>query len=78
VAAASPSVWFPGFVDKAEREHIKTNKVYLSMGDKEKKTKNPVMATVGYSIRRLNQIYEEMDGDPGVPFLLWIMERVYR
>ena len=69
VAAASPSVWFPGFVDKAEREHIKTKKVYLSMGDKEKKTKNPVMATVGDSIRRLHQIYEEMDGVE--PVLEW-------
>ena len=69
VAAASPSVWFPRFVDKAEREHIKTKKVYLSMGDKEKKTKNPVMATVGDSIRRLHQIYEEMDGVE--PVLEW-------
>ena len=39
------------------------------MGDKEKKTKNPVMATVGNSIRRLNQIYEEMDGVE--PVLEW-------
>ena len=62
VAAASPSVWFPGFVDKAERERILTKKVYLSLGDKEEKTKNPVMATVGDSIRRLHQIYEDADG----------------
>ena len=46
----------------AEREQILTKKVYLSMGDKEEKTKNPTMATAGDSIRRLRQIYEEMDG----------------
>ena len=62
VAAASPSVWFPGFVDKAERERILTKKVYLSLGNKEEKTKNPVMATVGDSIRKLHQIYEESNG----------------
>ena len=62
VAAASPSVWFPGFVDMAERELVMTKKIYLSLGDKEEKTKNPTMATVGDSIRRLRQIYEEMDG----------------
>ena len=57
-AATSPSVWFPGFVDMAERERILTKKVYLSLGDKEEKTKNPVMAMVGDSIRRVHQIYE--------------------
>ena len=62
VAAASPSVWFPSFVDMAERERILTKKVYLSLGDKEEKAKNPVMATVGDSIRRLHQIYEESNG----------------
>ena len=61
VAAASPSVWFPSFVDMAERERILTKKVYLSLGDKEEKAKNLVMAMVGDSIRRLNQIYTEMD-----------------
>ena len=62
VAAASPSVWFPGFVDMAERQRILTKKVYLSLGDKEEKAKNPVMATVGDSIRRIHQLYEQTDG----------------
>ena len=62
VAAASPSVWFPGFLSMAEKETLKAKRVYLSLGDKEEKTKNPVMATVGDSIRRLHQIYEDADG----------------
>ena len=61
VAAASPSVWFPGFLSMAEKETLKAKRVYLSLGDKEEKTKNPVMATVGDSIRRLHQIYEDAD-----------------
>ena len=51
VAAASPSVWFPGFVDYMKENVIHTNAVYLSLGDKEEKTRNPVMATVGDRIR---------------------------
>ena len=62
VAAAAPSVWFPGFLSMAEKETLKAKRVYLSLGDKEEKTKNPVMATVGDSIRRLHQIYEDADG----------------
>ena len=69
VAAASPSVWFPGFLSMAEKEQIRTKKVYLSLGDKEEKAKNPVMATIGDSIRRLHQIYEEMEG--GETVLEW-------
>ena len=61
VAAASPSVWFPRFVGMAERERILTKKVYISLGDKEEKTKNPTMATVGDSIRRLHRIYERVE-----------------
>ncbi len=49
--AASPSVWFPGFVDYMRSGEIRTDKVYLSLGDKEERTKNPVMATVGNRIR---------------------------
>lgn len=46
VAAASPSVWFPGFTDYLKEHGIKAKAVYLSLGDKESKTRNPVTATV--------------------------------
>ena len=46
VAAASPSMWFPGFVEYMKENRIKTDTVYLSLGDREEKTRNPVMATV--------------------------------
>ena len=51
IAAASPSVWFPGWVDYAERHIPKARCVYLSLGDREEKTKNRVMSTVGDRIR---------------------------
>ena len=61
VAAASPSVWFPGFVDYAKANTPQTGAIYLSLGDKEEKTRNPVMATVGYSIRQLHDIFREKE-----------------
>lgn len=51
VAAASPSVWFPEFTAYMKVHEIKTGKVYLSLGEKEEKTKNPVMSQVGVCIR---------------------------
>ena len=61
VAAASPSVWFPGWIEYAESNVIKTDKVYLSLGDKEEKARNPVMRTVGDNIRKQ---YELLVADP--------------
>lgn len=54
VAAASPSVWFPDFLDYIRERKPLCKKIYLSLGDKEEKTKNPVMATVGDKIRELD------------------------
>ena len=51
IAAASPSMWFPGFVDYMKSNEIQCPNVYLSLGDKEEKTKNAVMASVGDCIR---------------------------
>ena len=53
VAAASPSVWFPGFSDFVRTRGIRCKRVYLSLGDREERTRNPVMATVGDRIRAL-------------------------
>ena len=51
VAAASPSIWFPGFLEYMKEHEIRANTVYLSLGDKESKARNPVMATVADRIR---------------------------
>ncbi len=54
VAAASPSVWFPEFLEYIRERRPLCKKIYLSLGDKEEKTRNPVMATVGDKIRELD------------------------
>ena len=51
VVAASPSIWFPGFIEYMKCHEIKAPKVYLSLGDREEKTKNPIMSTVGKCIQ---------------------------
>ena len=58
VAAASPSVWFPGWLDFAASRTPHVGSVYLSLGDAEEKTRNRVMATVGDCIRRYYSLLE--------------------
>ena len=59
VAAASPSVWFHGFLNYMRENRIRTNSVYLSLGDKEENTRNPVMASVGERIREAYGLLQE-------------------
>ena len=56
VAAASPSVWFPRWLDYARANRPRVNTIYLSLGDKEEKTRNPSMAKVGDAIRKQEDI----------------------
>ena len=56
VAAASPSVWFPGWSDYVKEHPIRARTVYLSLGDREERAKNPVMAAVGDRIRELHAL----------------------
>ena len=58
-AAASPSVWFPGIGEHLREHPVRAGGVYLSLGDKEEKTRNKVMARVGDSIREIHQILQE-------------------
>lgn len=68
VAAASPSVWFPGFLNYMKSNEILTGEVYLSLGDREEKTRSPVMATVGDRIR---EAYEHLSGKGVSCILEW-------
>lgn len=63
VAAASPSVWFPGWMEFEEQHPIQAQCIYLSLGDKEERTKNPVMAAVGNNIRTLHSQLTERGAD---------------
>ena len=56
IAAASPSVWYPQWIDYASENKPLAKSVYLSLGDKEEKTKNPIMAQVGNAIRKQHEL----------------------
>ena len=61
VAAASPSIWFPGFTEYMSEQKICCDNVYLSLGDKEANTRNPVMASVAQKIRVANELFQEQN-----------------
>lgn len=63
VAAASPSMWFPGFTDYMKKTSVRTGAVYLSLGDKEAKARNPVMATVAERMELAREILESKGVD---------------
>ena len=68
IVAASPSVWFPKWIEYATDNKPLAKSIYLSLGDKEEKTKNPVMAQVGNAIRRQNEL---MTGQMDNTILEW-------
>ena len=67
VAAASPSVWYPEWMKYIGSHNPNAKRIYLSLGDAEAKTKNPVMATVADNITAL---YDLLKKCPGVRSLL--------
>lgn len=66
VAAASPSVWFPGWIDYAEGHQPYSRAVYLSLGDREERTRNAVVSAVGSCMRRQHELLRAQ----GVPCAL--------
>lgn len=58
VASCSGSLWYKDFDKFVEQNPQSNKKIYLSLGDKENKTKNQVMATVKDKTEKLYQIYK--------------------
>lgn len=57
--SCSGSLWYPGFLQYAlEHELQQECSLYLSLGEKEERTRNPYMAQVGKATRRLYQNYQ--------------------
>ena len=75
IVAASPSVWFPKWIEYATNNKPLAKSIYLSLGDKEEKAKNPVMAQVGNAIRKQNELLTEqinntiLEWNPGNHFI---------
>ena len=57
VAAASPSVWFPGWMEFERQCPIQAQHIYLSLGDREERTRSATMAAVGGNI---STMYREL------------------
>ena len=74
IAAASPSVWFPKWMEWEAAHSVQAKKVYLSLGNREEKTKNRTMKSVGDHIRLLyNRLVERqvdcvLEWNPGGHF----------
>ena len=51
-----------------QKHEIKSKYVYLSLGDKEEKTRNPVMATVA---QRIREAYKNLQGQNIKSVLEW-------
>ena len=56
IAAASPSVWYPGWMEFVRNHSPKAHNIYLSLGDKEYKSRNRTLATVETCIREYSEI----------------------
>ena len=92
IASVSGSLWYPDFVSFAkEREMLsKTEKLYLSLGTEEAKTKHAVLSTIESKTRELVEYYQSsgycvnFEQNPGNHFceveqriekgIRWIME----
>ena len=63
-ASCSGSLWYPGFVEyvkkkEAEGERDKCRSVYLSLGTKEAKSRNPVLSTIKERTEELYAFYQD-------------------
>lgn len=59
VAAVSPSVWIAGWREFALQHCVKATDVYLSLGDREERTRNKAFAQVGDNIRFEYELLQE-------------------
>ena len=68
-ACCSGSLWFDKWLEYAENKHIGQNRrLYLSLGDKEEKTRNPKMSKVFDVTKKLFNIYKSEGGEGKVVF----------
>ena len=73
IASVSGSLWYPKFLNYVEKHrlHINVDKIYLSLGNKEKKSKNEILASVEEKTKKIYEylkqdvtiVYEENDGN---------------
>ena len=61
IAAVSPSVWYKGWIEYVEAGKPLSEKIYLSLGDTEEKTKHQILSKIGENIRKQHEILEKSE-----------------
>ena len=61
VAAVSPSIWFVDWDSYMGSHTVQAHNIYLSLGDREEKTRNKTMAMVGERIRCQYELVQKTD-----------------
>ena len=56
IAAISPSVWYKRWIEYVEVRKPLSEKIYLSLGDTEEKTKHQILSKIGNNIRKQHEI----------------------
>ena len=59
IAAVSPSVWYKGWIEYVGAGKPLSEKIYLSLGDTEEKTKHQILSKIGDNIRKQYEILEK-------------------
>ena len=61
IAAVSPSVWYKGWIEYVAAGKPLSEKIYLSLGDTEEKTKHQILSKIGDNIRKQYEILENSE-----------------
>ena len=61
IAAVSPSVWYKGWIEYVAAGKPLSEKIYLSLGDTEEKTKHQILSKIGENIRKQHEILEKSE-----------------
>ena len=61
IAAVSPSVWYKGWIEYVAAGKPLSEKIYLSLGDTEEKTKHQILSKIGENIRKQYEILEKSE-----------------
>ena len=59
IVAASPSVWYQDWLDYAAAHEPAAGAFYLSLGDREERSRTPLLTTIGTAIRRQQRLLDE-------------------
>lgn len=59
IVAASPSAWYTGWLTYAESHIPQVKHAYLSLGDKEEKTKTKIMSTISKDILQQEELLKQ-------------------